>query len=186
MSGSVEQMSGEAGFTLIELLVSIFLLLVTSAAAMALLTTTVRNEAPVRERSGEIQEGRTMVETVTREIRQGRTISAATSSQLQVLTFVNSDPCGGASSTTGRLCLVTYTCSGSSCSRTERSPDGSGTAPARIVASGLTSPEVFRYLPTASQALFVGVRLAFPPHGGGAPITLEDGVTLRNSYYPSG
>lgn len=176
----------EDGFTLVELLVGIFMMLVTAAAAMALLTSTVRNEAPLRERSADIQKARTMVERVTRELRQGRTVSGATSSQLQILTYVNRASCGGDPATTVRLCRVTYTCSGSSCTRTEQDPNGGGTGSAAEVASGLISPAIFHYLPTESEAEFVGVTVGFPAQGGDDSVTVTDGVTLRNSFYPSG
>jgi hypothetical protein len=145
------------------------------------LITVVRSQPAISERAGQIQQGRTMVETIGRELRQGESLLAASASGLTLLTYVPTTACGGGTTGAARLCRVTYTCGAQSCTRTERNPDGTGTAPARQVVRGISGPAVFTYQPTASvDAQFVGIQLVFPQEDGQEAVTVSDGVALRN------
>ncbi len=46
------------------------------------------------------------------------------------------------------------------------------------MASGLTGTEVFSYLPSSADPNYVGVSFSFSSQG--RPVTLHDGVALRN------
>ncbi len=179
-SGARRLAREEDGFTLVELLVASVLGLIVVGAAVMMFTAGIKSEPRAASRSAQIQQARTTMERVTRELRQGSSVPTATTSQLSILTWVKSATCGGASSTTAIQCQVTYTCTGA-CMRTERNPDGTGSGPAEQVVSGLSGSPVFSYTPSAAEPAHVGVTLQFPAGGGEDAISLQDGVTLRNA-----
>lgn len=182
----------ERGLTLPELLVATVIALLVAAGGMAVLQVAIKSQPRVSERAAQIQQGRTLIETVSRELRQGQSIAAATASSLEITTFVNSDPCGGSQSDTARLCRVTYACEGSTCTRTEH--DGAGGGTTRQVATGLLASDVFSYceseagvdcgLAAATHPTYVGIELAYPRRDGQEAVTLADGVALRNYFVP--
>jgi prepilin-type N-terminal cleavage/methylation domain-containing protein len=175
----------EGGFTLAELLVAMMITLIAFAAALLLLQVALKAQPRISERGAAIQQGRAWIERLTRELRQGGTVTGSpTSSQLAFLTFVRHSACGGTATGNSIQCLVTYSCAAGTCSRTERNPDGSGTAAAQQMVTGLQSNSVFTYTPSTAAPEYVGVTLMFPatddPGETEDAITLTDGVTLRN------
>jgi prepilin-type N-terminal cleavage/methylation domain-containing protein len=168
------------GFTLVEMLVATTLALIIIGAAVQVFTASLRSEPRERSRAAKIQGARTAIDRITRELRQGSSVPVATSSQLSIVTYVNAATCGGTASTTSIPCRVTYTCTGTVCTRSVASPNGSGGGAAVQFASGLSSPNVFSYSPSAANPSFVGVTLAFPAGNGDDAVTLDDGVALRN------
>jgi prepilin-type N-terminal cleavage/methylation domain-containing protein len=172
----------DGGFTLPELLVAAMIALLVAGAAMTLLVTMVQSQPAVSERAGQVQQGRTMLEALSRELRQGESVLNPTTSGLAVLTYVNSATCGGASASTSILCRVTYACGSTSCTRTEQSPDGTGSAAPETVVRGITGPNVFSYEGTAGDPSYVGLRLVFPADDGSEAITLDGGAALRNHF----
>lgn len=172
--------SGEAGFTLIELLVVASVGLVVFAAALGLIRVATSSEAATRERGGQIQQARTMIEAITREVRQGDGVAIAAPSQLAVVTWVNRASCGGAPAESSIQCRVTYQCSGATCTRAETPPDTAATAPGPQVAEGLASSDVFTYSPTGDPT-FVGVELELGETPAEEAVTLEAGIALRNA-----
>jgi type II secretory pathway component PulJ len=173
-------LAGDGGHTLVELLVATTAFLVLLGAGMAVLPMVLRDEPRISERAAHIQEGRALVERLTRELRQGSGVESETSSGVVFLTYVRRTQCGGNTVSEKAIqCRVTYSCAGGACTRTERNPDGSGSsAPVQMV-DGLQSV-VFTYLPSPAAPESVTVRLAFPAQGGDDAITLEDGANLRN------
>lgn len=173
-------MRDERGFTVPELLVGAVVSLVIAAGAMGLLMAAVSRQPATSERAGQIQQGRAMIERVVRELRQGESVLTATPASLTTLTLVNSASCGGLQAATKILCRVTYSCSTTTCSRTEANPNGTAPGPAVRVVGGLISASVFSYTP-ASDPSYVGIQLQFGAAGEEA-ITLEDGTALRNWF----
>ena len=174
------RLAASEGVTLVELLLATSLGLVIIGGSIGVLVSGIRSEPRLAERSADIQAARVAMENLTREIRQGELVTSATSGQLVLVTNVNSATCGGASSTSVRSCRVTYSCSGGQCTRRETNPDGTGTAPARVVVQGLSSNPVFSYSPSAAAPTYVGITLKFPTGSGDDSITLTDGVSMRN------
>ncbi len=171
----------DRGFTLPELLVATAIGLVVIGAAVTAFTAAVGSEPRAESQAGAIQQARTTMEQITRELRQGSSVPSATASQLSIVTYVHSATCGGAASNTAISCRVTYTCSGGACSRTEAKPDGTLPGPAVQVVSGLSSNNIFDYTaPTSTASAYVSVTLALPAQGGTDAITLSDGSALRN------
>ena len=152
---------------------------------VGVMTTGLRTEPKIAERSADIQGARVAMDRLTRELRQGASVVTATETQLILITNVNSATCGGASSTEARQCRVSYTCTAGTCSRTEANPDGSGTGPSQIVVEGIGTGAVFSYAPSSAAPTFVGVKLEFPSNDGEDAITLTDGVTMRSAVAPA-
>jgi type IV pilus assembly protein PilW len=171
----------ERGFTLPELLVATLLGLLVVGAAVTAFTGAIQSQPRINSQAAAIQQARTTMEQITRELRQGSSVPSASSSQLSIITYVHSATCGGGASSTSISCRVTYSCSGATCTRTEAKPDGTSPGPAVQVVSGLSSGNVFAYTaPTSTAPAYVGVTLAFPAKDGSDAITLADGAALRN------
>lgn len=170
----------ERGFTLIELLIATSLGLVVIGAALTMFVSAIRSQPRDSTKVASMQEARTVVDRITRELRQGlEVVPTPSTSRLEIITYVKAATCGGAAAGTSIPCRVTYTCSGTTCSRVVAQPSGSAPGPAVRVASGLASPEVFSYSPNTTDPSYVGVSFVFS-NGGSQPFTLSDGVTLRN------
>jgi prepilin-type N-terminal cleavage/methylation domain-containing protein len=172
----------DRGFTLPELLVATVLSLVVIGAAVTAFTAAIQSQPRVNSETGAIQQARTVMERITRELRQGSTVPSATSSQLSIVTLVHSASCGGPGSNTAISCRVNYSCAAGACTRTEAKPDGTLPGPTVQVVSGLSSSNVFTYTPpTATAPAYVNVTLVFASESGSDDaITLSDGAALRN------
>jgi Tfp pilus assembly protein PilW len=173
------------GFSFVELLVAATLGLIVCGIGVTLLTASVNSQPEVSERAGEIQRARTVMEQITREVRQGSHVFTGSTSQLTLITYVDKASCGGAAATTAIQCRVDYSCSSGTCTRTERNPNGSGSATGREVVSGLSGSNVFNYSPASGDPEYIGMTMAFPASADEDAITLKDGVALRNPAAPS-
>ena len=178
-------LSREDGYTLPEFLTASALLIGLLAVMGGMIMVVVRAQPQLAERSAQIQSGRTMIERLTRELREGSGLVEASGSSLSFLTFVRTQACGSseppASSAVPAIqCRVRYTCTAGTCRRTESTPGGPEGAPVTLV-EGLNSPaSVFSYMPQLSPR-HVTVTLEYPAEGGGESITLSDGAALRNA-----
>jgi prepilin-type N-terminal cleavage/methylation domain-containing protein len=177
---ATNRLASEHGFSLPELLVAIALGLIVAAGGATLLMIAVQSQPRAGDRSAQIQQGRTMIESISREVREGQTIYNPTPSGFEVLTYVHSATCGGAAASSAILCRVAYACDTDSCTRTERDADGTGTGTSRVVAEEITGPNVFTYQGDAANPGYVGITLAFPDEDGAEAVTLADGAELRN------
>jgi len=183
------RLADESGFTLTELLVAAVIGVLVAAGGAMVLQVAVKAQPRATERAGQIQQGRALMETLSRELREGQSISGATESGFEVRTFVNSAACGGAHSTAQILCSVTYSCAAGTCTRTEH--DGAGGGTPTVVATDLLDTSIFTYceeiagttncdLPTAAAPTYIGIELAYPAEDGAETVSLADGVALRN------
>jgi len=180
-SHSTRLRAGDGGHTLVELLIASAIFLALLSAGLAILPMVLRSEPRISERAAHIQQGRSLIERLTRELRQGSGVESATSTGLEFLTYVRRTECGNTTVSDSAIqCRVTYSCDGATCTRTERNPDGTGTAGPVQLVDGL-QVAAFDYLPSPSTPEYVTVRLAYPAEGGDDSITLEDGVNLRNA-----
>lgn len=130
-----------------------------------------QHQPKATSRTSDIQQARTTMESVIREIRQG-SLASGTSSQLSV-TYPAGVVCSG-------TCTVAYSCTSGNCTR---SVSGS----TRTLVSGLSSSAVFGYSvcpaePTKTN--YVTLTLVFPAPDGDDAITLSDGARLRNQCLP--
>jgi prepilin-type N-terminal cleavage/methylation domain-containing protein len=169
----------ERGFTLIELLVATSLGLVVIGAALTMFVGAINSQPRDTSKIAAMQQARTTVDRITRELRQGlEVVPTPSASRLEMVTYVKAATCGGAAASTSIPCRVTYNCSGATCTRYVAQPNGSAPGPTETVASGLASTSVFTYSPSTTDPSYVGV--SFAVNGSGHPFTLRDGVTLRN------
>jgi type II secretory pathway pseudopilin PulG len=172
---------GEGGFTLPELLIATFIAMIVLGAAVTVFTAGIRSQPRVTAQSTAIEQARTAMERMIRELRQGSSVPSASASQLAIVTYVRDSTCG----TSTPLCRVTYTCSADACTRTVARPDGTlaGT-PVRVVSGLSPGTNVFAYTPAASGvAASVTVTMSMTGEAGSNAITLSDQAALRN---PSG
>lgn len=167
----------QRGLTLIELLIAASVGLVVVGGALTMFVGAIRSEPRTASKVAAIQQARTTVERITRELRQGLQTPTHSPTQLAIVTYVKAATCGGVAASTSIPCRVTYTCGSGKCTRVVAQPNGSAPGPAVQVASGLTSNNVFTYSP-ATDPTFVGVSLSVASDG--QPVTLSDGVALRN------
>jgi type II secretory pathway pseudopilin PulG len=175
----------EGGFTLTELLVSMGIGLAVVASGVLVFTSAIRAEPKITNRSAQIQQARTVAETVTRELRQGSNAASASPSQLQILTFIPKSSCASQTAGISIRCKVFYSCStAGACTRQVCPPNtvtpGAGCGSAYTVVEGLSTNQVFAFSPALPGKAFVTIKLAFPAADGDDAITLEDGAALRN------
>ncbi len=170
----------ERGLTLVELLVAATLGLLVVGAALSMFLGGVRSEPRTAAKVAAIQQARTTLDRITRELRQGIGISGTpTANELSIVTYVKALSCGGAAASTSIPCEVTYTCTTTSCTRVVAQPDGTAPSSPVQVADGLAGSSVFEYAPDATDPGYVGVEFVFATDGAD-PVTLGDGVALRN------
>jgi Tfp pilus assembly protein PilV len=168
----------ERGLTLIELLIAASVGLVVVGGALTMFVGAIRSEPRTASKVAAIQQARTTVDRITRELRQGLETPTATSSKLAIVTYVRAPICGGTAASTSIPCRVTYECSAGKCTRKVAQPNGTAPGPAVQVAGDLSSNSIFSYLPNATEPTYVGVSLSVITDG--QPVTLSDGVALRN------
>ena len=178
---AIRGVRGSDGFTLPEVLMATVLGLLIVGVAATVFGAAMQSQPKLTARDNGISRARTTMERLTRELRQGASVSTATSTQLSFVTYVHSATCGGAFSSTSIACRVTYSCGTSSCTRREARPDGTSPGPTVTVVSGLSTGNVFTYSPNSTAPTYIGATLVFPGQNGDDAISLSDGVTLRNS-----
>ena len=161
------------------------LLLGLLAVMAASLTLIVGTQPRIADRSSQIQDGRVMIERITRELREGSSIESPTASGVSFLTYVRTTQCGAAqpppsSATPAIQCRVTYTCTAGRCVRSEAPPTAPGSGTTKTLLDGLRSSQVFSYTPVTNPD-YVSVTLEYPGEEGGESITLTDGAAMRNT-----
>lgn len=174
-------LAAESGYTLVELLVVAVLGVFVLGVGTTVLITMVQGQPERSARAAKVGQARSLVESITRDVRQGYGVTAATATRLDVLTWVNRPSCGStATSSTSIQCKVSYQCTSGTCTRAEVAPNASPSTGLTLI-SGLTPGDVFSYTPTAASPTWVGVKLIFPGDSADDAITIEDGVALRNA-----
>jgi type II secretory pathway pseudopilin PulG len=170
----------EAAFTLPELLIVMMVGMVVLGGAVLVFRGSLQGQTALQQRSFNVQQGRTAIDRMVRELHQGSTVTTASPNQLTLITYVDRATCGGAAAPTAIQCQVSYTCTAGACTRVERNPDGSGGGTAAQVASGLSSSNVFSYSPSPTTPTYVGVTLSFTAQSGQNAVSLDDGAALGN------
>lgn len=175
----------ERGFTLAELLVAISMLFVVLAAAVPVLVSSVKNEPRLRERAAKIQQARTLMEQLGRDLRSGYVIDSPGASTLVFRTYVHQTSCNGSPSSTAPtiLCRITYSCAAGSCTRQVADTSGSPAGTLRTLVSGLSGSSIFSYAtPTGGiSPEYVQASLVYPAQSGDDALTLTDGFSFRNA-----
>jgi type II secretory pathway pseudopilin PulG len=181
----------EAGLTLVELLVAASMSVVLVGAAGSMMISAVRDQPKLSKKSQNISTARYVLERMTREIRNGVVVYAASGSEVSFRTRVRRTACGAGveedASAPAIQCRVTYSCTTTSCSRTETDPgvEGEAGTPATLV-GGLDSSNVFSWSCNPEDACekpgeitYLGVTLNMPNPEGSGDLTVSDGANLR-------
>lgn len=174
----------EAGITLIEMLVAMTMGVVVMGGVLILLIGALRSQPRIEKQTAHVQTARYVMERMTREIRNGIRIDKSTASSVSFEAFVRHTTCGGtttlASTAAAIRCEITYTCSGTSCTRIEAAPSVY-TGTATTIASGLTeTSNVFTFAPSTTPT-YIGITLKIPDPEGSGALTVSDGASLRNA-----
>jgi len=164
------------GWTLVELLVTITVSLVILAGVLSLWTGAAANEEHNAQRFKTLDEARTALERMTRDVREAVAVTGVTS-QVVTLKLWTRDLAGA---TPSALHVVAYDCgvpgtiaSTYRCVRT----DTTASAPAETVIDRLTSPSVFT---TTAGKPNLELRLSALIVGASNPIVLHSGASPRN------
>ena len=192
----------EAGMTLIELLVAMIMGIIVVGGATAMLISAVRAQPKQQQQAQSINTARYELERMTREIRNGVSVTASSSSGVSFVARVRRKECGGEVSTSAATpaiqCQIVYACSTSSCTRTERKVGETTGGTAATIVTGIDSPEVFCFVPSAStdptecaaakagtSPTYIGVTLHVPNPSGPGSLTITDGASLRSATLTS-
>jgi Tfp pilus assembly protein PilW len=174
----------ESGMTLVELLVAMTLGVVVMGGVIILLIGALRAQPRIENQSSNVQTARWVLGRMTREIRNGIRIDQKTTSSVSFEAFVRHASCGStatlSSSAPPKKCEITYTCSGTTCTRLEALPTlTTGTAVPLFSGLGNAS-SVFTYSPSTSPT-YIGITLKIPDSSGSGALTVSDGASLRNA-----
>lgn len=191
-------LDGEAGMTLIELLVAMIMGVIVVGGATAMLISAVRDQPKQQKQAENIDTARYQLERLTREIRNGVNVTESTSSSVSFVARLRRTECGGGVPTDPSVpaisCQVSYTCTTSSCTRTEGEVGESGGGASTTVVTGIDSAEVFCFVPSANadptecgpaqeegSPTYIGVKLQVPNPSGSGKLTVSDGASLRSA-----
>jgi type II secretory pathway pseudopilin PulG len=192
-------LDGEAGMTLIELLVATIMGLIVVGGATAMLISAVRDQPKQQKQAENVDTARFELERMTRELRNGVSIdpSSASPSNVSFVAQLRRTSCGGSVPTDSGApaiqCQIVYSCTTSSCTRTEREVGQASGGVTSTIVTGIDSAEVFCFLPssaggtkcgpvkTGASPDYVGITLAVPNPSGSGSLEISDGAGLRSA-----
>lgn len=191
-------LDGEAGMTLIELLVAMIMGIIVVGGATAMLISAVRAQPKQQQQAESISTARYELERMTREIRNGVSLTTASANNVSFVARVRRTSCGGAASTSTTTpaiqCQIVYSCTTSACTRVEREVGKTSGGTPTMIVTGIDSPEVFCFVPSANadptecgvakagtSPTYIGVTLHVPNPSGPGSLTVSDGASLRSA-----
>jgi Tfp pilus assembly protein PilW len=192
----------EAGMTLIELLVAMIMGIIVVGGATTMLISVVRAQPKQQQQAQSVSTARFELERMTREIRNGVSVTASSSSGVSFVARMRRKECGGEvsiSPTTPAIqCQVVYSCTTSACTRTERKVGATSGGRTTTIVSGISSAEAFCFVPSANtdptecaaakagvSPTYIGVTLHVPNPSGPGSLTITDGASLRSATLSS-
>jgi type II secretory pathway pseudopilin PulG len=184
--------------TLIELLVAMVMGIVVVGGATAMLISAVRAQPEQSKRAQNISTARFELERMTREIRNGVSVTSSAPSSVSFVARVRRTTCGGTVSTSSTApaieCQIAYSCTTTSCSRSEREVGKTTGGATMTIVTGIDSPEVFCFVPSTevdptecgtakpgTSPTYIGVTLRVPNPTGSGSLTVSDGASLRSA-----
>lgn len=187
----------ESGVTLIELLVALIMGTLVVGGATSMLISAVRQQPEQQQQAQRISTARFQLERMTREIRNGTSITTAGSSSVSFVARVRRTACGGApptsASTPSIECQIVYSCATTSCTRTETAVGATGGTATTIV-TDIDSAEVFCFVPSSNadpsecgpiepgvSPTYIGITLSVPNPSERGHLTISDGASLRSA-----
>jgi len=198
LRGRLSPAEGEAGMTLIEVLVALVMGLVVVGGATAMLISAVRDQPKQQQQAENIDTARYELERMTREIRNGVSVTSSAPNSVSFVARVRRTKCDGSvktsSSAAAITCQIVYTCTTTSCTRTEREVGKTSGGVVSTIVTGIDSSEVFCFVPSANadptecgpaqakkSPTYVGVTLKVPNPSGSGLLTVSDGASLRSA-----
>ncbi len=195
----------ESGMTLIEMLVASLMSVIIVGASCAMLISAVRDQPALSKKAQNVTTARYQLERMVREIRNGVTLETKTPTEVTLVAQVRQAACGGGTQTDSSAdpvqCRITYSCSGSTCTRSEATLEGAPVGTPTVALSGLGDTDVFCFVPSAAAdptecgaaqegeeadpPTYVGVNLEVPNPEGPGLLTIADGATLRTAAFSS-
>ncbi len=160
--------------TLTELLVAAPIALILLTATLTLQLASGREQQRTENRVQTLVEQRQGLERMTRELREASSITPTSSVAVDAVAWLR--PPGGGPSVQRR---VHYDCSHQDCERSEGPAGGDLGAPAVVIPSVLNA-DVFDFQPDLVNPTYVTITLEVAVKGANNPISLHDGVALRN------
>lgn len=189
---------GEAGMTLIELLVAMIMGIIVVGGATAMLISAVRTQPQQQEQAESISTARYELERMTREIRNGTSVTVANPSNVSFVARVRRTTCGGSVSTSASApsiqCQIVYSCTITSCTRIERAVGSTGGGTPTTIVRDIDASSVFCFVPSANAdptecgpakggtpPTYIGLTLSVPNPRGSGHLTISDGASLRGA-----
>jgi hypothetical protein len=160
--------------TLAELLVAAPIALILLTATLMLHLASGREEERTDNRVESLIEQRQGLERMTRELREASSLTPTSSGVVDAVAWLR--PPGGGASEKRQL---RFDCSRGACERREGPVGGSLGAPVVLVPDVLNA-DVFDFQPDLVDPNYVTVTLEIAVEGASNPISLHDGVALRN------
>jgi type II secretory pathway pseudopilin PulG len=200
---SVSFAGSESGMTLIEMLVAAMMSVIIVGASCSMLISAVRDQPALSKKAQNVTTARYQLERIVREFRNGVTLVTQTPNEVTMVARVRRVSCGGApqadSSAEAIQCRITYSCGGTTCTRSEATLEGTPVGTPAIAVSGLGDTSVFCFVPSseadptqcgdpqegegAVPPTYVGVNLEVPNPEGPGLLTISDGATLRSAAF---
>jgi Tfp pilus assembly protein PilW len=181
--------------TLIELLVAMIMGIIVVGGATAMLITAVKDQPRQQKQAENIDTARYELERMTREIRNGVSVTASAPSNVSFVARERRATCGGAAQTNANTpaitCQILYACTTTACTRTERAVGATSGGVTTTIVTGINSSAVFCFVPSANAdptecgpakaettPTYIGVTLRVPNPTGSGMLTVSDGASL--------
>lgn len=191
----LSHLDGEAGMTLIELLVAMIMGMIVVGGATAMMISAVRDQPRLQKQAENVDTARYELERMTREIRNGVSVTASAPTSVSFVAREHRTTCGGAVQTNPSApsipCQIVYACTASACTRTERAVEATSGGAVSTIVTGIDSAEVFCFVPSANAdptqcgpakaettPTYIGVTLHVPNPTGTGSLTVSDGARL--------
>jgi hypothetical protein len=171
-SESLRNQRGE--ITLTELLVAAPMALILLTATLTLHLASGREQERTDNRAQSLIQQRGGLERMTRELRQASSITPTSSVVVDAVAWLR--PADGGQAVQRQ---VRYDCSGQACKRLEGPLGGNLGAPV-VVVSDVLNADVFDFQPDLVNPTYVTITLEVNVESATNPISLHDGVALRN------
>lgn len=190
----------ESGMTLVEMLVAATMSVILVGASGAMLISAVRDQPALNKKAQNVTTARYQLERMVRELRNGVVLRTHTPTEVVLDAPVRRVACGGALQSNASAepiqCRIAYSCSGETCTRSERTLSETPVGTPTIAASGLGDANVFCFVPSAeadptecglakenTTPTYVGINLNVPNPEGPGLLTISDGATLRTAAF---
>jgi hypothetical protein len=166
----------QRGVGLVELMFAMASLLVVIGAAMGLMVVALHREPVVTQRADRVDQARTTLERMTRELRQTYLVQTVGSNELSFYTY---ERVAGASTASQRF--VSYQCQTGQCIRREAPVGQALPDTGQVVVDGVDNSDLFTFSPNTITPEFVAINFRLTIPGQTRTITVQDGVNLRNA-----